>query len=244
MTTCILFDLDGTLLDTPRGIVQVLRDVITESGRPLPPEEAMRATVGRPLAAVFSTLLDLPEDHADTVHAVERFRVVFRESVVPGARDLVFPGVPDLLERLRERGHPLAVVTSKIQASAEEILRPAGLRDAFGAVICHGMASRGKPHPDLALLAAERLGSDPAACVVVGDAVDDMRMARSAGMAAVGVTYGVATHAQLADAGAHHVTDSVDGLEAVLGTFPVKEGPVRPHAGATSGRPVTEGPTT
>ncbi|MCM2578583.1 HAD family hydrolase [Streptomyces meridianus] len=240
MNTCVLFDLDGTLLDTPRGIVRVLRDVIVESGRPLPPEEAIRATVGRPLAAVFSTLLDLPEDHAETAHAVERFRVVFREKVVPGAADLVFPGVPHLLSRLRDGGYPLAVVTSKIQASAEEILRPAGLRDDFDAVICHGMAARGKPHPDLALLAAERLDSDPACCVVVGDAVDDMRMARSAGMTAVGVTYGVATHAQLADAGAHHVTDSVDGLEAILGRLTAPERAQSP-AGAVGGATVLEG---
>lgn len=236
MTTCVLFDLDGTLLDTPRGIVRVLRDVITESGRPLPPEEAIRATVGRPLAAVFSTLLDLPEDHADTAHAVDRFRVVFREIVVPQAQELVFPGVPDLLKRLRDRGHPLAIVTSKIRASAEEILRPAGLRDDFDTVVCHGMADRGKPHPDLALLAAERLGAEPAACVVVGDAIDDMRMARSAGMAAVGVTYGVATRAQLADAGAHRITDSVDGLEAILATVSTPEGLSRPAGTAAEGR--------
>ncbi|MEE1752043.1 HAD family hydrolase [Streptomyces sp. SP18CS02] len=216
MSTAVLFDLDGTLLDTPNAIVRVLAEVVTGSGRPLPPEAELRATVGRPLAACFSALLRLPEDHPEVGQATERFREVFRTSVVPGARSMIFPGVPALLELLRERGHRIAIVTSKIRPSAEELLLHAGLLDRFDAVVCHGMAPRGKPHPDLALLAAGHLGTEPASCVVVGDAVDDMRMARAAGMAALGVTYGVATEEQLTADGAHRVTGSVDGLSRIL----------------------------
>lgn len=219
MSAAVLFDLDGTLLDTPNAIVKVLAEVVTESGRPRPPEPDLRATVGRPLAACFAALFQLPESHPDVGRATERFREVFRTRVVPTAQSMIFPGVPALLEQLREQGHPVAIVTSKIRPSAEELLDNAGLLDHFDAVVCHGMAPRGKPHPDLALLAADRLGTHPVSCVVVGDAVDDMRMARTAGMAAIGVTYGVATEEQLMAEGAHRVTRSVDGLARILGAL-------------------------
>ncbi|PWI06959.1 hypothetical protein DIZ27_30750 [Streptomyces sp. NWU339] len=218
-TAPVLFDLDGTLLDTPRAIVSVIDWVLAESSRPAPPREQVRATVGRPLVAVFGELLNLPHEHAEVEAAVARFRELFRETVVPEAKSMVFPGVPELLEGLRREGRPLAIVTSKIRASAEELLEPAGLTGHFGAIVCHGMAPRGKPHPDLALLAAQRLGRAPEECLVVGDAVDDMRMARAAGMGAIGVSYGVATAGQLLGAGAQVVSETVLALGGALGTL-------------------------
>ncbi|WP_105971357.1 HAD family hydrolase [Streptomyces geranii] len=217
--TAVLFDLDGTLLDTPGAIVSVLDKVLAESGRPVPSPERVRATVGRPLAAVFAELLELEQEHGEVERSVARFRELFREDVVPGARSLIFPGVPELLERLRAQGLALAIVTSKIRPSALELLEPAGLVHHFDAVVCHGMAPRGKPHPDLALLAARELGREPGDCVVVGDAVDDMRMAGAAGMRALGVAYGVATAGQLTSAGAESVSESVLALGEALGSL-------------------------
>ncbi|HEY8373455.1 MAG TPA: HAD family hydrolase [Pseudonocardiaceae bacterium] len=217
MSAATLFDLDGTLLDTPSGIARAIHEVLAELGAPPAPEDRVRATIGRPLVGVFATLLGQPEDHRDVLHAAERFRVLFREQVVPTARDLVFPGVTALLADLRADGRALAVVTSKIRASAEELLTAAGLTEHFDAVVCHGMAERGKPHPDLALLAADRLSVAPEECVVVGDAVDDVRMAVAARMDAVGVGYGVAEPEQLRAAGARTVAATVAELREALG---------------------------
>jgi len=215
-TTAVLFDLDGTLLDTPGAIVSVLNNVFAESGRPVPPRERVRATVGRPLAAAFAELLELEQEHGEVARAVDRFRDLFREDVVPRAKSLIFPGVPELLVQLRAEGLALAIVTSKIRVSTLELLEPAGLMHHFDAVVCHGMAPQGKPHPDPALLAARELGREPGACVVVGDAVDDVRMAGAAGMRALGVTYGVATAEQLTSAGAESVAESVRVLSEAL----------------------------
>ncbi|MFF1543790.1 HAD family hydrolase [Streptomyces sp. NPDC058291] len=212
----VLFDLDGTLLDTPGAIAGVLQRVLEGIGRPDVPGDRVRATVGKPLGIVFAELTGLPEGHPEVTEAVARFREQFRAEVVPRAAELVFPGVPELLSRLREEGRKIAICTSKIRSSAEELLEPAGLADAFDAVVCHGMAPRGKPHPDLALLAARSVGVAPERCVVVGDAVDDMRMATAAGMRAIGVSYGVATARQLAEAGAEPVTDTVGALDRAL----------------------------
>jgi phosphoglycolate phosphatase len=211
----VLFDMDGTLIDTPAGILRALASALAEAGASVPVDR-MRATIGRPLAASLAALLALPEQHAAVTRAVARYRELFTELVVPGAPALVFPGIPGLLADLRAQGRPLAVVTSKVQRSAEELLGAAGLRDCFDAVICHGMAERGKPHPDLALLAAGVLGVPADRCVVVGDAVDDMRMAVTAGMTGYGVSYGVASPRELYDAGATLVLDSVAEFAATL----------------------------
>ncbi|MER6786314.1 HAD-IA family hydrolase [Streptomyces sp. NPDC000658] len=89
-----------------------------------------------------------------------------------------------------------------------------------GGDVLHDMAARGKPHPDLALLAAGSVGVPPERCVVVGDAVDDMRMATAAGMRAIGVSYEVGTAGRLTRAGAESVADTVETLTRTLTRTP------------------------
>jgi phosphoglycolate phosphatase len=238
MIPAVLFDLDGTLIDTPSGIVAVLRDVLAEVGHTAR-EADIRATVGRPLDASFSALIGSPPDSPEVTSSVARFRLLFRERVVPGARELIFPGIPGALHDLRREGCQLAIVTSKVETSAREILVAAGMVNRFDVIVCHGMAPRGKPFPDLALLAAKLLDRSPEQCVVVGDSVDDVRMAVAAGMRAVGVGYGVATPGQLGAAGADVVVAAAAELPAAirsaaagpaheqLTTFPVPASPTR-----------------
>lgn len=211
----VLFDMDGTLIDTPAGILRVHREVLAEVGVQQP-DEVVNATIGRPLGASYALMLEQPEESPDVERAVARFRALFTNVVVPNAVELIFPGIPSLLAELRSQGRALAVVTSKGQRGAEELLLASGLMDSFDAVVCHGMAERGKPHPDLALLAAERLDKKVSDCVVVGDAIDDIRMAVSAGMPAFGVSYGVATTEELQAAGAQVVLASVAELADAL----------------------------
>lgn len=211
----VLFDVDGTLVDTPGGMTAVLADVVRESGREVDPD-VLRRTVGRPLAASFATLLGVAPDDPAVARAADRARVLFTERVIPRATELVFPGVPALLTELRSRGTVVAVVTSKVRRSAVELLDAAGLLDSFAFLSCHGMAPRGKPHADLALLACAELHVPARRCLVVGDSVDDMRMALDAGMAAYGVDFGVSTAAELREAGAHTVSDSVGALRRAL----------------------------
>jgi phosphoglycolate phosphatase len=214
-TRAVLFDLDGTLVDTPGGMTTVLADVARAHGRE-PDPAVLRRTVGRPLAASLATLLALPADDSQVTEAVEQARKLFTEQVIPKAPDLVFPGVHELLADLHDRGTEVAVVTSKVHRSAVELLGAAGLLSSFDVLSCHGMTPRGKPHADLALLASERLGVAPRECLVVGDAIDDMRMACAAGMAGHGVDFGVATRRELLDAGALTVSGSVGELRRAL----------------------------
>ena len=215
MTTAILFDVDGTLVDTPAGMTRVLSTVVAEHGRTVS-DAQLRRTIGRPLTASFAGLLGLDPGDPVVDRAADRARRLFTETVIPVADELVLPGVRELLDALRAAGHPLAVVTSKVRPSTVELLDATGLLEVFDTLACHGMVARGKPHADLALLAASALDTPPQQCVVVGDAVDDIRMANAAGMVSYGVSTGVATRCELVLAGARAVPTDPAGLRSVL----------------------------
>ncbi|WP_052407667.1 HAD family hydrolase [Allokutzneria albata] len=158
--------------------------------------------------------------------SANRMQTLFRERLLPTAADHVFPGIPELLSALRASGRSLAVITNRSRASAEDLLDAAGLLAEFDLVVGGWMTPRGKPHPDPALLAARLLAVPPEDCVVVGDAVNDTVMAGSAGMRAVGVTYGVDRFERLLAAGAGWVAGSVDKVRSLLFAWRAAEGGV------------------
>lgn len=216
MHDAVLFDLDGTLLDTPDGIARTLHAVIGEAGHEVADSE-VRATIGRPLAESLAGLLRRDVADPEVREAVTRYRKLFDEWVVPVAAELVYPGVPELLARLRDRGLRLGVVTSKSKAGADELLGAADLLGTVDVVIGSDLTERGKPAPDPALLAARTLGVSAESCVVVGDAVVDIRMASAAGMRACGVAHGVGTVEELLAASATSVARTVAELSEHLG---------------------------
>ncbi|GLJ78716.1 HAD family hydrolase [Microbacterium imperiale] len=222
MNSAALFDLDGTVMDTPAAIVASLTEMITPYGV-AHPEPVLRAQIGRPLDSIVDTLL--PEATVvDRDEAKQRFRVSFSAQTLPDARHLIHPGVSELLEHLRGNGVAIAIVTSKITPSAIELLLAAGIREAFDTIVGHDQVQYGKPHPDLALLAAARLDVAPAFCVVIGDSTDDIRMGIVAGMPTVGVAWGVSEAAALTDAGANLVAADLNSLTAELDRMLLKTG--------------------
>ncbi|MCP3805599.1 HAD family hydrolase [Allokutzneria sp. A3M-2-11 16] len=212
----MLFDLDGTLVDTPGAAVPLIRRVVARSGRPMPPAHHIRACADRPLGPTFARLLGLPPGHGMVRLSVNRFQALFRERVLPAAAELVFPGLPELLGGLRASGHSLAVITGRTRTGAEELLAAAGLLAEFDLVVGDWMTPRGKPAADPALLASRSLAVPPENCVVIGDSVDDVLMASAAGMRAVGVTFGVDRADQLVAAGAGWLAGSAAELHGLL----------------------------
>jgi phosphoglycolate phosphatase len=209
--TAVLFDLDGTLADTPRAIAAIL-------GRMCPqvPGDRLAGSVGRPIAQVFAELLAAPQDSATVRAAVAVFRETFAAEVVPGAADLVFPAIRTLLDALLDVGWPLAVVTSKSPAGAAEFLSAARLDRYFPVTVGFVAGVPGKPAPDQALAAAAALGVTPAECLVVGDSTDDVRMALAAGMRPIAVAYGVAAADELRAAGASRTARSPEELAGLI----------------------------
>ncbi|MFI9173119.1 HAD family hydrolase [Streptomyces lincolnensis] len=207
----VVFDLDGTLADTPGAIVSITLKVLAELGRE-PDEAAVRATVGKPLDRNFAQLLGLPADHAEVHNAMAAYRRGFGEHLAEQRERMLYPGVADGLAKLRESGHILAIATSKTYEAAINVLRTTGILDQFAVVAGHDSVDRGKPAPDMALYVARELGLPAADCVVIGDATGDIEMAGAAGMTSVGVSYGVATATELLASGALLVADSFDDV--------------------------------
>lgn len=200
MSRLVAFDLDGTLVDTPRAIVEAFTAAFTAAGVPARDTAAIRATIGMPLEQAFGRLMELPVDDGVVVDCVALYLALFREVILPQAAELVFPQVADGLATLRERGFTLAVATSKYHASADALLRAAALREYFPVVIGADEVARPKPDPEMARTILRRTGVAAAQAFVVGDTTHDLLMARSAGIRSIAVTYGVHSEAELRSA--------------------------------------------
>lgn len=205
----VLFDLDGTLADTIPLIVasyqHAFRAVLGEE----PTEERARAWIGRPL---LEALLEESPEHG---HELDR---AYREWNLANTSRLIrrYAGVPELLAALAAAGARTAVVTSKRRHAAGLALTGVGIDDLVGVAASLEDTERHKPFADPLLHAARVLGVEPQECVYVGDAVVDLRAARAAGMAAVGVTWGAGVPAELEAAGPDALVRTVAELAAVL----------------------------
>ncbi len=197
MTHPVLFDLDGTLIDTPNAIVSTFTDTFASLGIHGISGDAIRSTIGRPLAEAFAHLIGLPSTATTVEAAVERYQELYRERIVPQARSLLYPGVTEGLARLRANAMPLAIATSKFTASAELLLTAAGIREHFTMVVGADAVTQPKPAPEAGLLIAAELGYHPTQAIMVGDTTHDLFMAHNANMRSIAVTYGIHSPAQL-----------------------------------------------
>jgi HAD superfamily hydrolase (TIGR01509 family) len=175
----VIFDMDGTLLDTEALYKDVLFGVCAELGHVMT-EDIHRAMVGNPrehnralLQREFGAAFDLEA-------YVERTRAGFLARL--GAGVPLKQGARDLLGLLRELGIPCAVATSSYREDALRNLEKAGLLEFFATVVGRDDVTRAKPDPEPFLLAAERMGVDPAHCLAIEDSHNGVRAAHAAGM--------------------------------------------------------------
>ena len=142
----LLMDLDGTLVNTPIGIHDVLRDVLQEFGYCDVTTKQIMQTVGLPLDTSIAGLINEPETSRPVSEMVSAYRRQFDAVVLPAAKSLVYEGVVDGLEELTQIGAKLAVATSKVQAGAEKLLHAAGLSQFFTVIVGSDRVARPKPH--------------------------------------------------------------------------------------------------
>lgn len=180
----IIFDLDGTLLDTGRGIAKCVASTLGKMGFRVPSEDVCKTFVGPPLKKRFLELYDADEKTADAVMKA------FREEYGKGDVYLAdrYAGMDECLAALR--GHyTLAVATYKREDHAKQLLEKFDLAQYFDA-ICGSDAAATMTKIQIVASAAERLGVPLADCVMVGDSDNDAVAAEQLGMQFIGVTYG------------------------------------------------------
>lgn len=211
---CVLFDLDGTLLDTAPDMGGALNELLVAHGQPALPAATIRPRVSNGAAALVRLGFgeDLPEPE------FERLRLGFL-SLYAARLDRetqLFDGAAELLQRLESGGVPWGIVTNKPGWLTAPLLDSLGLAARAASVVSGDTLPTRKPHPDPLHHAARQIGVASADCVYVGDAERDMIAARAAGMRAVFARYGYLDAGSTDDFGAEHACASVPALHGWL----------------------------
>lgn len=205
MIKAVIFDMDGTLVDTESLGVRAWKAAARDLGLDLP-DSVMMGFIGRTLSGVLEELAKLYGNERDAERLWRRHKKLRDEWVL---QDLPLkPGATECLDELAERGYHLGLATSSRRETAERNLRLVGLFDKFETVTCGDEVVNGKPDPEMYLLACERAGAAPTECAVV----EDSRNGCVAGIAAGAHVFAVPDLVPLPQ-------EVKDGAEAILGTL-------------------------
>lgn len=185
----VLFDCDGTLVDSEHAIVEAMAAAFACVGLPAPSAAQVRAVIGLPLTESVCRLL--PEEALSQADAcTARYRAaVLALRQRPDHDEPLYPGIRAAIERIAAGGALLGIVTGKARRGLLATLERHGLRDCF-TTLHTADDGPGKPAPDMVLDAMSRTGADPCATVVIGDTTFDIEMARNACVRSIGVAWG------------------------------------------------------
>jgi HAD superfamily hydrolase (TIGR01509 family) len=210
----LIFDLDGTLVDTVYAHVFAWQRALAEAGMPIDGWRIHRriGMSGGLFARAVGREVGRPLSDEETEELQSRHGELFRE-LLPERRPL--PGAPELLAELREQEVVHGIATSGRRPEIDKSLAALGVPRAT-VVVARGDVARAKPEPDLFLACAERLEIDPGECYVVGDAVWDLLAARRARMLSVGLLSGGYGEDELISAGAFRVYRDAEELRRSL----------------------------
>lgn len=210
MKKTILFDLDGTLTDSGEGIINCAILALEHFGCPIPSREAMRVFVGPPLHESFIKH-GVPADKAEEAVAVYRSRYI----PVGKYENTPYPGIRELLQRLKAEGHTLCVATSKPEGMSVDILEHFDLAKYFDRICGASMdTSRSSKDAVIAYLIQQNGHSDN--MVMVGDTKFDVLGAKEHGIPCVGVSWGYGEVSDMEEAGAVAIVRSMEELYSVL----------------------------
>lgn len=217
--SCVLFDLDGTLIDTTDLISQSYQHALSSVMREPMTRDELFIGYGQPLPEAFASILahrNVRLADREQSDLIDRLIASYREFNVAHHDALAreFPGVRSTLGELRRRGYPLGLVTSKARGIAERGLRLIGLADLFETAVFMEDSERHKPHPDPLLVALRRLGyhEQPSRALYVGDSTHDLRAGRAAGTRTAGALWGPFPPESLAAEEPDYLLESTTGL--------------------------------
>jgi len=187
-TRTILFDLDGTLLDTAPDLADALNTVLRENQREPLPFEHIRPVVSHGGIALIKLGFDM--DSTDPAFEALRQRLldVYRENISRHTRP--FPGINELLDNIEQRGLNWGIVTNKPGWLTEPLLKDLGLFDRAACVVSGDTLDERKPHPAPMLHASELADTPPEQCVYIGDARRDIEAGNNAGMQTLVALFG------------------------------------------------------
>jgi pyrophosphatase PpaX len=206
----ILFDLDGTLVDTVPFILASVRHAFDGYGT-CPTDAEWIAGIGTPLRAQLGQLARRPEDVEPLYQRYRAFWLAHHDELTR-----CFPGALELVRGLAAAGHPIGVVTAKVETGALRTLGHTGLLPFVGAVVGADSCARPKPDPEPVRLALSRLGREPSEALLVGDSPHDIAAGNGAGATTVAALWGACSREALAAARPHHFAAALADLPALI----------------------------
>jgi pyrophosphatase PpaX len=214
MLPAILFDLDGTLIDSIELILGAMRYAFVDFDGHAPTDEEWRAGIGRPLQTVL-------REFAPNDAEVDRLFARYREYQLEHHDRLVKPynEVVASIQAFADAGHPMALVTSKSDWMAVKALVLVGLDTLIPVVVGCDTCLNHKPHPEPVQRALALLGVSAGDAIFVGDSPHDIQSGRAAGVVTVGVTWGAFTREEMELSGADVVIDRMSELRDVVARF-------------------------
>jgi pyrophosphatase PpaX len=180
-----LFDLDGTLIDSIRLILDSYHHTLTQHHLPARTDEDWLRGVGTPLAVQFSDWRDMPEVLEAMISTYREYNLKHHDTMVT-----VYPGVLEAVREIKAAGIQTGLVTSKNRQGALRGLKLVGLEALMDVLVCADEVNNPKPHPEPVSKAVELLGADPARTVYVGDSIHDMHSGRAAGVKTAAALWG------------------------------------------------------
>ena len=210
----IVFDCDGTLVDSQAAIIHAMREAFAAASLPAPTDEAVRGIVGLSVPQAVAALApNQNRDKLEVIDAEFRRASIALRAANPETSATFYDGARDCLDRLNNSGELLAVATGKARRGLDHLLDHSGLRSHFIATQSADDAPS-KPHPGMLENCARLTGADR--MVMIGDTSFDMAMAKNFGCYAIGVTWGYHSNSTLLESGADVLANTFEELEAAI----------------------------
>ncbi|WP_195574850.1 pyrophosphatase PpaX [Paenibacillus sp. 1001270B_150601_E10] len=211
MIRTVLFDLDGTIMDTNELIIETFQHIL----RDIVPQPFTREQIIPSMGLTLEEQLrrfSQREQIEDLVQAYRDYNWKRHDDLIQP-----FPYVQEVIQRLVEADIKVGIVTTKIRLTTERALRMFDLFEHMGAIITFDDITNAKPHPEPVLQAVERLQADPSTTLMVGDSPADIQSANAAGVISCGVAWSLKGEAVLREYGAKHVIHDMRDLYTLIG---------------------------
>lgn len=213
--SAVLFDLDGTLIDTAPDFIRCLNQLRQQHHLEPLPAEHIRRSVSNGARAMVRVGFGLEPDHQGYLEKHTAFLDLYEAGVAE--ETTLFEGMDQVLEQLEAKAIPWGIVTNKPVRFAAPLIVALGLAERCATLICPDHVAQRKPHPEALFLACQRIGADPNSAIYVGDHERDIEAGRNAGMQTIAVRYGYIEQPESVDLWqADVIADTVADLAKLL----------------------------
>lgn len=205
----LIFDLDGTLLNTLEDLTASVNYAMRQCCFPERTLDEVRSFIGNGVKVLIRRAIPEGTSEAEYDKAHSEFRKHYSEN----SRNKTAPyeGIMELLHTLKSQGYVLAIVSNKVDFAVKD-LRDKFFSDVIDVAIGDSDATRTKPEPDMVYKAIDELGADKDTCVYIGDTDVDIETAKNAGMDCISVSWGFRSHSELEDSGAKMIADTAEEI--------------------------------